>query len=296
MVLCKRVQSAEERTNRGGTRYWVHRSERTARFVVDGPASDVVEVNHAPVHVLDRAYRIVLGALSLRDEHRAKLRARGFSDEIIDRNGYRTLPLEGRKRVATRVVDHLGEQIARAVPGIFVREKNGNTWWSFAGAVGMIIPLRDLDGRIFALKTRTDDPNAKDKYLYITSNRREYRGPKAMQGVHAPIFDGDRTTLRITEGELKADAITVLSSTLTISAPGAGNWAYTLPIVEKISPKKVLIAFDTDHRTNPDVATALRDLRDALVGAQNRVTRIETWDPSLGKGLDDVLARRLARV
>jgi hypothetical protein len=54
-------------------------------------------------------------------------------------------------------------------------------------------------------------------------------------------------------------------------------------------PKRVLLAFDADWRTNSHVAHALGHVAMALVEAGYAV-EVEDWEPTLGKGIDDLLA------
>jgi hypothetical protein len=104
-----------------------------------------------------------------------------------------------------------------------------------------------------------------------------------------PLHSGLQTaTVRLTEGELKADVATVLSQTLTISAPGATTWRATLPVLQRFGPRKVFVAFDADWRSNVVVRRALTDGVQALRAAGFLVL-VETWDAADGKGIDDVL-------
>ena len=96
-------------------------------------------------------------------------------------------------------------------------------------------------------------------------------------------------TIRLTEGELKADVATVFSGMLTVSVPGVDMWRTALPVFEALQPQRVLVAFDADWRSNPHVAHALGQAAFALVKAGYAV-QVEVWDPALGKGIDDLLA------
>jgi hypothetical protein len=152
----------------------------------------------------------------------------------------------------------------------------------------LLIPVRNLDGHIVALKVRADAPGEGAKYTTISSAK--HGGPSPGAQVHVPRHDGLRgETIRLTEGELKADVATVLSGVLTISVPGVAMWRKVLPVFEALQPQRVLVAFDADWRTNPHVAHALGQAAFALVKAGYAV-QVEDWDPVLGKGIDDLLA------
>jgi hypothetical protein len=107
--------------------------------------------------------------------------------------------------------------------------------------------------------------------------------------VHVPLHDGLRgETIRLTEGELKADVATARSGLFTVSIPGVAMWRKALPVLQALRPQRVLLAFDADWRTNPHVAQALGQAAFALVTAGYEV-QVEVWEPTLGKGIDDLL-------
>src|SRR5205823_3301553 len=103
--------------------------------------------------------------------HRQALRQRALPDVEILRRGYRTMPRDGRAALARRLVDHFGADTCARVPGLYVDTQGARRWWTLAGAAGLLIPVRDLDGRVVALKVRSDDPGDGPKYTYLTSTR-----------------------------------------------------------------------------------------------------------------------------
>jgi hypothetical protein len=181
-----------------------------------------------------------------------------------------------------------GAEACVQVPGFYVAERNGQRWWSFAGAAGLLIPVRDLEGHIVALKVRADAPGDSPKYTTISSAKHGGASPGAQ--VHIPLHDSPHgETIRLTEGELKADVSTVLSGLLTVSVPGVALWRKAVPVFEALQPQQVLLAFDADWRTNPHVTQALGHAAFAIVNAGYEV-QVEVWEPALGKGIDDLLA------
>jgi hypothetical protein len=186
------------------------------------------------------------------------------------------------------LVDWLGVDLCASVPGFYVAERDGEHWWSLAGAAGLLIPVCNRDGHIIALKVRADDPGDGPKYTTMSSAK--YNGPGPGAQVHIPLHDGiDSSRVRVTEGELKADVATVLSGMLTISVPGVALWRKALPVLQSMAPEQVLLAFDADWRSNAHVAQALGHAAQALVQAGYTV-EVEDWNPELGKGIDDLLA------
>jgi hypothetical protein len=289
LVVCMRNSGGIERTDANGVTYYVHVLDGATPRGEVGP--DVGGAPIADVVTLDEAHRMVLAQLRLTDEHAASLERRGLSRTEIRTRGYRTLPLEGRSALARTVVEHLGESAARSIPGVFVGGDGDRTWWSFAGSPGLVIPVRNTDGLIVALKIRRDSDDDGPRYTYVSSGSKG--GPRAMLAVHVPLFGEsvDWTEARVTEGELKADAASVLSSIPTISIPGVGSWRAALPVLDTLGVKRVRVAFDADHRTKPEVGIALALLIRGCVDARLGVT-VETWDSSTAKGIDDALVRR----
>lgn len=291
VVLCKRVQSDHEKETRDGVPFWVHRLDGDAWEPEALPPGSAA-IARAEPRVLDAAYRALLGGLALSEGHRANLRARGLSDQRIDANGYRTLPVEGRAALARRVVDAVGDA-ARGVPGYRVAEGDGRAWASWGGAAGLLIPARDADGRVLALKIRRDDATGGDRYRYMTSA--SHGGASALAVVHVPTWRGDTRTVCLTEGELKADVCTALLPVLTISLPGAPLWSKSVPVLRRLGTRRVRVALDRDAIDKPEVARALEACCLGLRSAGFAV-HVVTWDDPDAKGLDDLLAARTRRV
>jgi DNA primase len=250
------------------------------------PAS--ARVSCAVPATLDHVYQGLLTALPLSSAHRQALRQRGLADSEIRRRQYDTLPLKGRAALAERFVNWWGADVCAQVPGFYVAERNGQRWWTLAGAAGLLIPVRDLEGHIVALKVRADAPGNGSKYTTVSSAK--HGGPSPGAQMHVPLHEGPTgDTVRLTEGELKADVATALSGLFTVSIPGVAMWRKALPVLQALGIQRVLLAFDADWRTNSHVAHALGHTAYALVKAGFEV-QVEVWEPALGKGIDDLLA------
>jgi hypothetical protein len=287
VAVCMRDSSGIERTDRAGGTYWIHVLDPSIPREIVGP--DVpVGIERASVDVLDTAYRSLLAELRLNEDHANGLRKRGLDDAWIRRRMYRSLGVEGRSAVARAVVARVGESCAAGVPGLYVAQQDGRTWWSLAGSAGMLIPVLDTDGRIVAIKIRSDGEDG-SKYTYLSSGHRG--GATALLAVHVPSFSDSReySDVRVTEGELKADVATALSDVPTLSIPGVGSWRAAIPVLHAFGPKRVLLAFDADHRTKPEVGAACAALARECVREGFSIA-FERWDARRGKGIDDVLA------
>lgn len=255
-----------------------------------------------------------LAKWDMKPEHLEALKKRGLTDEAINRLGY--VSFDGRSPKNAMLAKNIQvgfdegkvpglettkfDDLITAVPGVY-RDANGIP--RFPHLRGILIPLRDTNGKIVSLKVRRDESPDDNpdipKYLYFNASkkvrqqREQHDGvkyPTANAAVHVPLHDGIQTALtRVTEGELKADIATFLSGVLTISIPGAGIWKEAIDVLKTLGAQHVLIAFDADHTTNKGVATGMLDLVRACMKAGLKVS-IERWAESQGKGIDDVLA------
>jgi len=236
-------------------------------------------------------YSTLLSKCRLERRHQNDLiKKRGLKLGQIEILGYATYPDPTRlTEIADELLNIFGSDKLSAVPGFYVDELDGK--WRIGGVQGLAIPARNIEGKIQAIKIRTDG-DKKDgggKYLSLSSKDKPC-GTSPGVCVHLPAvksnFDISRI-VRVTEGEVKADIATLLSGTKTISIPGVNSWGLSLPVLENLKPKKVLIALDADSATNPHVAEALRSLYFKL--KESYAVAIETWRPDHGKGIDDVL-------
>lgn len=285
-VLCKHVSSGRTRTNRDGIEFFVHHLHgRTPRAFVALPTPTAELAN---IEQRDGVYRAFLSMLSLLDVHHSALLRRGLRSEHIASGMYRSLPLEGRARIVRALLERAGA--LEGIPGFHLAEQDGRSWWTCSGAPGLIVPARDLEGRIAALKLRRDEASEGPRYLYFSSAKHD--GPSAENALHFPAFASraNGAAVRITEGELKSDVATALSSIATLSVPGVGSWRKALPALDALKPSRVLVAFDSDARSNPHVARAQLDLVRAVRDLGFAV-ELERW-PGEHKGIDDFLAAR----
>lgn len=286
-VICRRVGDARGRVkiDRSGAEYWVYK-------VGDGDPIPRRPGSPAPIAAADAdqtdaVYRLILKLLRLRGDDRADLRARGLTDADIDANHYRSLPRTGRAAVITRLTQHFGEAVLLSVPGLVRREGAHGSFLTLAGAEGVLVPVRNVRGLIVALKTRRRGSGAGGKYTYLSSKDRGGPGPGSP--VHVPRHAGPRgDTVRLTEGELKADVATALDSRLTISVAGVGTWRQALPVLRELGARTCRLAFDADVRTNPYVAAAMKSVALQLM-LEGFALELETWAPEF-KGIDDCLA------
>jgi hypothetical protein len=216
--------------------------------------------------------------LSLFDQHAALLRASAISPEVARARGYVSVD------TATRLEQAGFGPTQRRVPGL-------------------LIPVRGVDGSIVSHEYRPDQPR-------ITNSGRTLKYEKPAGSVNrldVPPAVSARTLadpsmpLWLTEGARKVDAA-VTAGLCCIGLSGVYGWRATdketggkvaLPDFESIAwnGREVVLAFDSDVTTKPQVAEALRRLARFLEGRGARVRVCVLPDMADGKtGLDDFLA------
>ncbi|MBL8793688.1 MAG: hypothetical protein JNM56_07280 [Planctomycetia bacterium] len=233
-----------------------------------GTTSSSARPDKANADLCDRAYFLLLKQLPLADEHVAALRRRGLSDVEIEKEQYRTLRNTDRGRAAKAVHQELGDAVF-TVPG-FVEGDFGITLQG--DATGIVVPVRDLEGHIVALKVRRA---AEPKYLYLTGGS---DGPSPGSPVHIPLsVRVPATVVRVTEGELKANVCVAMDDTPTIGVPGVTQWRSALPVLKVMGAKTVIISFDApDVEAKAPVFEQFQAFYHALVNEGYEV-EMEVW-------------------
>lgn len=296
---CRRVSAGGlRRVDRAGVEFWVHRLAPALR---QGPAAGAHTPPAAPWEpppaaapdLLDRAYRAALAALPLSAAHREALRRRGLPDAEVRLRGYATLTDALVARAGAAALGAVGPAVLARVPGFRRAQAGGDA--RLAAPPGQLVPVRDVGGRIVALKVRRDDDVGGPRYVYASSAR--WGGPGPGAPAHLPRLTAPPLpppvpgVMRVTEGELKADVASVLSRIRTLSVAGVGAWRSALPVLRELGAQRILLAFDADARRKPAVARALYALALALQGEPGVDVAMEQWDEADGKGIDDLLAR-----
>ena len=287
-AICRRKSdgTGEYKVDTSGADYWLYKlKEPPVESVPQDGAPEAPKT--ADPETLDRVYGTLLDQLPLSHAHRQDLHRRGLSEAQVKRRGYRTLPPGSREVLAAKLAERFGTEACSKVPGLYEKE-GGPARWSIAGAAGVLIPVRDAQERIVAIKVRADDPGEGPKYSYLSSSKHGGSGPGSQ--VHVPLSEdpGRGAAARLTEGELKADVATVLTKVLTVSVPGVSSWRNALPVLRALGFGNVHLAFDADARRNRNVARALSEAFQAL-DEQGFEVVLETWPEKNRKGIDDLL-------
>jgi hypothetical protein len=289
VCCCRRVAAGgEERADKDGAIYYVHQLATGANGHAAAPPRFTLADGggeRADPDTLHRVYAALLDQLPLDAHHVDGLRARGLKGDL-KAAGYRTLG-RGRWTAVRALIDAGLEEHLPRVPGFFVNDGKRGPYWTVGGASGLLIPIRDVKQRIVAFQVRADFPGEGPRYSFVSSKKRGGAGPGAP--VHVPLFDGDKSTVRVTEGALKADVATGLSGMLTVGLAGVNGWPRAAALLRRLGAKMARVAFDADARRNQNVAAALRQL---VLGLRSEgfVVELERWREEDGKGIDDLLA------
>jgi hypothetical protein len=238
---------------------------------------------------LDVVYRALLGELAQNSgpAFHQELDRRGVPADSPLRKLLRWAGLKGRSAIAAKLVAARLEPILARTPGFHLKSGNrGSTYWTFGGSPGLWIPVSDAKGRIVAICIRPETSQG-GKYSSLSSKKHD--GAKAVRAVHVPLgFTGDTSTVRLTEGALKANIATALDpTTLTLGMPGlyARDLVKTL---RQLKVKTVRLALDADAYENLHVAKAVQAHYHRLKKAF--AFELEVWSKENGKGIDDLLA------
>lgn len=242
---------------------------------VTAPAAErvrEVESSRDLSEVRNHFYSFLGSNVGLTDAHHNGLRLRGLSHQHVVEDGYFSV-----ERVTTRLMEKalmcVGEEIY-SIPG-FVRGEAGRP--EFYGRAGLFVPIRDAARRVYSGQIRRD---TEPKYLTLPASDARY---------HVPLRSFRSRTVWVTEGALKADVAASLSGESFVGVLGVNSWQHVLPLLRKWEVEEVVIAFDRDTDTNPQLRKVKADFKSHLIRGGYLVSAAE-WDAARGNGIDDLLA------
>ena len=224
-------------------------------------------------------YTALLSKLSLASDHRQNLLNRGIPPEEIERLGYKTTPVIGMNAIAKQLLSD-GLYLS-GVPGFY--RKDGQ--WSFVSeSRGILIPVRDMDGKIQGLQIRRDNVTRR-KFRWVSSVGKP-DGCKAEGWIH--IAGVPRSTVILIEGPMKADIVHYLTGQTVAAVAGVNSLTLLEPVLEELRERgvhRIMTAFDMDFLENPHVQNGYASLTE-LLSSHNFTYGTYLWDPKY-KGLDD---------
>lgn len=243
---------------------------------------EVPESPRVGIEERNKTYSELLSLLSLSKDHRKNLVERGFTDQEIDKLGYKTAPVVGLAAITNKLQEK--GCTVEGVPG-FYRTKEGK--WTFVHEWrGILVPMKNPQGLIQGLQIRRDKVSRR-KFRWISSAGR-LDGCSAEGWTH--VAGKVARTVILTEGAMKADLINALAGHTVIAVPGVNALTHlenTLSLLRSRGVYEIKIAFDMDFLINPHVQNGLWNLM-LLLWRMGFVYGCYLWDPAY-KGLDDYI-------
>jgi len=216
----------------------------------------------ADIDTRHMVYSALLSMLSLAPDHLINLLARGLSEEQIKKNEYRTTPVVGGKAIARQLLGMGYNRIG--IPG-FYTDSDGQ-WTYVSMRRGILIPVRDIQGRIQGLQVRLDNEERR-KYRWVSSADIESgnNGCGAEGWIH--MCGSIRERIIIVEGPLKADIVHHLTGQTVVAVPGVNSLRHlehTLTELKELGVRRLMTAFDMDFLKNPHVQNGYGELVELL--------------------------------
>ena len=274
--ICRRIEGGVKKIDKSGSEYWLYpnkdhsriypnslRKRTTTHPIKNGPKC-------ADNNFLHEVYSSILEVLTLSKNHEFNLTEhRKIPKEEVAKRSYRTLDKHSKSLILQHIQEKYSLEQMTKVPGFYINENE----LDMACFYGLIIPVRSLEGKIIALKVRTE---GQGKYLWLSSKSKGGEGSGSH--IHFPLNDYKNIQeLRVTEGELKADIATIYSKEPTISIPGVNSWKKVIPVIETLRPKLIKVAFDKDFNEKRVVAINLVRFCEYL--EQNNINfNVEIWE------------------
>ncbi|WP_320952268.1 DNA primase [Hungatella effluvii] len=202
---------------------------------------EVVNARRAPDLVLHQTYSELLTMLTLSETHKKKLLERGFSEEEIRKNGYKSTPVFGFRSLTERLIK--AGCTVEGVPG-FYQEEDGT--WSLRfkrSCAGFLIPVRSIEGFIVGMQIRLDRPFDHTKYIWLSSVN-DNMGAGSGSPVHF-VGNPEDEIVFMTEGPLKGDLSHFLSGRSFACVPGVNQYANLPDVILKLKRSGVKLIYET---------------------------------------------------
>lgn len=246
-TACKEIKDALGQNEQAPT-YKV--TQKEIKPVLESQEPEIENAPPAPDDVKNKTYTMLFSMLILSDTHKQNLLNRGFTEEQIERNGYKSTPVFGFRKLTKKLIE--AGCTVKGVPG-FYQEEDGEWSIHFSNnSSGFMIPIRNLDGLIVGVQIRLDRPYDSRKYMWLSSVN-YHMGTSSGSPTHLAGNPGERTVY-ITEGPLKGDLAYALSGRTFGCVPGANQYA-NLPIflqqMKALGSRFVYEAYDMDKLLKP---------------------------------------------
>jgi hypothetical protein len=273
---------------------------KTAVSIRDDVDGGKKESSKAEADHLHSVYSFLLEeCLKLNPEHGDQLlNRRCLSEATITVNLYASMPNQDALPMVCAAMHERFKDDLNGVPG-FYKDESGR--WKIPPVKGLVIPVRDIHGRIVALQLRPD-ATWKSKYLWFSTPPDKFpHGTSSGAPSHfsKPELARNSGFAIITEGALKADIITELSKKAVIGIAGVTSFdAETFGFeLEQALPEleRIAIAFDSDWREKEPVRSGLKRMIYTLEKTDLTIV-VLNWNGNVGKGFDDFIIGATARL
>lgn len=264
--------------------------------------------------------------LELTDAHYEELYSRGFGDEAIETNGYRSFSPD-LEWADTSVARSIYEQelkpeilknkgfgkftmreicaglligmtlegnghVLKGVPGFY---RIGKRWLFRVRSDSILIPLRDERGQIQGMQLRLQSSNL--RYMTVSSSK-FLDGCAPKESYHFPLNAagyGEHNYLVLTEGPLKGDALSVLcNNPFPVVCITGVNIIRDLPSVFRTAKANgidfVINALDMDRLLNKQVRQATRKIH--MVAKESGLKMLDLcWDKERAEQHCEILTK-----
>lgn len=293
--------------------------KRVVKKIIEAPEY------RAPIEKIDEVYRFLLDSLDLEEYHKEYLKSENWTDELINSSNFKSMPAPGyvlariikndkktdfeeailnykisRKKLILKLIEQFGD--LTGIPGFY---KKSSGQWEINAPSGMLMPMFDIMGRVFALRIRKENGSGGPKYIWLSSFKEETKeddksiehynkyelGSPCLYGVSYLFPDVDTPFLLVTEGEKKQKVVSHLKKIACANIPGVAGFKRLLDDIEQIKErgiKYIVIGYDADKASNAVVLKyELQLIRDLYENGFE--IYVANWNEEVGKGIDDIL-------
>ncbi|MDD5095674.1 MAG: hypothetical protein PHV74_15055 [Dehalococcoidia bacterium] len=150
--------------------------------------------------------------------------------------------------------------------------------------MGILIPIRDIIGRVVGLQVRGDGKKT-GKYKWVSSKGFP-QGCSSGAPIHVASRESGSSDIWVTEGALKSDIAALRLKATVLAIAGVSNYDGIFPILKELKPRRIILALDMDRFTNP---TVKQHCEAFICRLRCYYPTFEaTWD-SRYKGIDDLV-------
>lgn len=210
--------------------------------------SSVVENSKiASADEIHRTYTCLLSMLILSKKHQEDLLARGLTAEQIEEQGYWSTPVFGYKSMVRKLLSK--GCTVQGVPGFYQDEEENWTMNFKSKYSGILIPYRNLEGKIQGFQIRLDRVSDAMKYIWFSSVNQN-KGVSSGSPVHV-IGDFYADKVFVTEGALKGTIAHYLSGDTFVCVAGVNqyrNLKAVLEVLKQWNLKWVQETYDMDKK------------------------------------------------